>query len=40
MEGPVGADTLSGTVALDYAQTPDMEQNRQNCDQHYWYAVK
>ena len=24
VEGLVGADTLSGTVALDYAQTPDM----------------
>ena len=24
MEGLVGADTLSGTVTLDYAQTPDM----------------
>ena len=24
VEGLVGADTLSGTVTLDYAQTPDM----------------
>ena len=40
VEGLVGADTLSGTVTLDYAQTLDMSQNRKNRDQHYWYAVK
>ena len=40
VEGLVGADTLSGTVTLDLRADTGYEQNRQNRNQHYWYAVK
>ena len=39
VEGLVGADTLSGTVTLTYAQTPDMSKPGKTAI-HYGYAVK